>query len=293
VLLPHQAKIPGAITESGNAVAPRGLQLGGMTLTRQTRLFASVLAGLLLAAVLLASAAQQKTRPKRVLPIQPAEPLVPFRAGETLDYQVQWAKLVNAATVRLAVTERRPFYGREAWHFRARAHTIDPMRYLFVLDDQFDSYTDPITLAGLQYETYLREQGKREDSIFRLTTEGDPTPGVGSAVRVLPGTRDPLGYLYSLRAVDWQRTRETRAPVFDGKKLYEARARMDVDLRDVRVPAGSYSASRIEVRVYEHGREVPQTRFWVWLTRDARRTPVLMEAEVPFGTARVELTRAQ
>jgi hypothetical protein len=264
-----------------------------MTLTRQTRLFASVLAGLLLTAVLLAPAAQQKAQPKRVLPVQPVESPGPFRAGETLDYRVQWAQLLNAATVRLVVAERRPFYGREAWHFRAMAHTIDPMRYLFVLDDQFDSYTDPVTLAGLQYEMYLREQGKREDSIFRLTTEGDPTPGVGSAVRVLPGTRDPLGYLYSLRAVDWQRTRETRAPVFDGKKLYEVRARMDVDLRDVSVPAGSYSASRIEVRVYEHGREVPQTRFWVWLTRDARRTPVLMEAEVPFGTARMELIRAQ
>ncbi len=281
------------MTESGNAVAPPGLQTRGMTLTRQTRPFASVLAGLLLAAVLLAPAAQQKAQPKRVLAVQPVEPPVPFRAGEALDYRVQWAQLLNAATVRLAVAERRPFYGREAWHFRAMAHTIDPMRYLFVLDDQFDSYTDPLTLAGLQYEMYLREQGKREDSIFRLTTEGDPAPGIGSAVRVLPGTRDPLGFLYYLRAVDWQRTRDTRAPVFDGKKLYEVRARLDVDRGDVSVPAGSYSASRIEVRVYEHGREVPQTRFWVWLTRDARRTPVLMEAEVPFGSARVELTRAQ
>ncbi len=267
-----------------------------MTPPRQTRLFAPVLAGLFLFAGLLAPAAQHRTQPKRILPaqpVQPVEPPVPFRAGETLDYRVQWSKLINAATARLAVVERRPFYGREAWHFRALAHTIDPMRYVFVLDDQFDSYADPATLAGLQYEMYLREQGKREDAIFRMTTEDDPAPGLGSAVRVLPGTRDPLGFLYYLRAFDWQRARETRAPVFDGKKLYEVRARLDVDRGQVDVPAGSYTASRIDICVYDRGREVPQTHFWVWLTRDARRTPVLMEAEVPFGTARVELTRAQ
>ncbi len=264
-----------------------------MILPRQARGLSAMLAGLLLAAALGAPAAQHKPSPKRVAPAPPAETPVPFQAGETLDYHVQWARLLNAATVRLAVTGRRPFYGREAWHFRAMAHTIDPMRYLFVLDDQFDSYTDPTTLASLQYEMYLREQGKREDGIFRMTTEGDPAPGVGSAVRVLPGTRDALGYLYYLRSVDWQRTRETRVPVFDGKKLYEARARLDVDRSEVSVPAGNYAASRIEVRVYDRGHEVPQTRFWLWLAHDAHRTPVLMEAEVPFGTARVELTRAQ
>jgi hypothetical protein len=267
-----------------------------MTQPRQTRLFAALLAGLFLAVALLASAAQRKAQSKRaspVLPVKPSEPPVPFRTGETLDYRVQWSKLLNAATVRLAVTERRPFYGHEAWHFRALAHTIDPMRYLFVLDDQFDSYTDPATLASLQFEMYLREQGKSEDAVFRMTAEGDPAPGVGSAVRVLPGTRDALGFLYSLRAVDWQRTSEIRAPVFDGRKIYEARARLELDGGEVSVPAGSYTASRIEVRVYDRGREVPQTRFWVWLARDARRTPVLMEAEVPFGTARVGLISAQ
>ena len=104
---------------------------------RQARFSTAILAGLLLAA--LVAPAQRKPSPKRALPVQPAEAPVPFRAGEVLDYRVQWSKLLNAATVRLAVTERRPFYGREAWHFRALAHTVDPMRYLFALDDQFDS----------------------------------------------------------------------------------------------------------------------------------------------------------
>jgi len=258
----------------------------------QTRLLAAF-AGPTLGAMLLAAPAQRKPEPRRPAPRKSVELFVPFRAAEVFEYRVQWSKLVNAASVQLAVTERRPFNGREAWHFRAQARTIDPMRYLFVLDDQFDSYAELATLTSLQFEMYLREQGKREDVILPMSAEGDPAVGTGPAVRVLPGTRDALGYLYYLRAVDWQQARETRAPVFDGKKLYEAHARLEVDRAEVTVPAGNYAASRIEVRVYERGREVPQTRFWVWLAQDARRTPVLLEAEIPFGTARVELTRAQ
>ena len=218
---------------------------------------------------------------------------MPFRAGEKLDYRVQWLKLLNAATVRLAVAERRAFYGRQAWHFQALAHTIDVVRLLYTLDDQFDSYTEPATLASLQYEMYLREQGKREDSVFRMSTEGDPAPASISSVRVLPGTRDPLGFLYYLRAVDWRRTTEARCPVFDGRKLYEVRARLAAEREEVSVSAGKYAASRVEVRVYERGRELANTYFWVWLAHDAGRTPVLMEAEVPFGSARVELSHAE
>jgi hypothetical protein len=93
--------------------------------------------------------------------------------------------------------------------------------------------------------------------------------------------------------VDWQHTREARSAVFDGRKLYEARARVEVERSEISVPAGNYSASRIEVRIYERGHELAQTRFWVWLAHDAGRTPALIEAEVPLGSARVELVRVE
>src|SRR5438445_8223577 len=58
----------------------------------------------------------------------PAATSVPFNAGERLSYRVIWSKFsVNAATIQLSVIERRDFFGRLAWHFRALAQTIDTM----------------------------------------------------------------------------------------------------------------------------------------------------------------------
>ncbi len=56
------------------------------------------------------------------------------------------------------------------------------------------------------------------------------------------------------------------------------------------VPAGQFSATKISVRVYDHGQELSSTHFNVWLAQDATRTPVLVETELPIGTARLEMT---
>lgn len=244
-----------------------------------------MLAGLFALGVLAASPARSAPE------TPPKETAVPFGAGEQLDYRIGWEKFLTAATARMRVVERRPFYGRMAWHFQTRARTVEPVRFLYALDDQFDSYTDAATLAGLQYETYLREPGKKEDNIVRMSTKEQPAGDDGPTVRVPEGTRDPLGALYSLRAHDWSRAETLQMPVYDGKKLYELRARKARVGEAVTVPAGSYKTTLLELHVYERGRELRDTLFRIWLSDDAGRVPVRIEAGLPVGTFRVELER--
>ncbi len=97
---------------------------------------------------------------------------------------------------------------------------------VFELDDQFDSYSDAVTMTSLQYEMHLNERGQKVDSVQRMTASGnEPAPADATAARVLPGTRDPLGMMQYLRNVDWAKTPEVRSPVYDGHKLYDVRAR--------------------------------------------------------------------
>ena len=122
-----------------------------------------------------------------------------------------------------------------------------------------------------------------------MTTDADPAPKEVTALRVVPGTRDAINFLYSLRAVDWQRTPELRATVFDGRRLYDTVARIDTPQGMVSVPAGDFPAFRVAIRLFDHGKEITDTRLWLWIARDAARTPVLMEADIPIGTSRIEL----
>jgi hypothetical protein len=231
------------------------------------------------------------TETKRSAP--PAAPEPVLRTGEVLEYSANVSKLDNVANLKLQVANRGSFLGKSTWHLQAFVHTENPLRMVFELDDQFDSYSDAATLASLQYEMHLSERGQKVESVQRMTTGNEPAPSDATAARVLPGTRDPLGMMQYLRSVDWARMPEARSAVYDGHKLYDVRARLAAASSSVTVPAGSYTASKIGIRVFENGVEMKDASFTLYLSNTAARLPVLLEAILPFATARVELVKAK
>jgi uncharacterized protein DUF3108 len=218
----------------------------------------------------------------------------PLRAGEVLEYSANVATLNNVANLRVLVAEQQKFLGNNAWHLQAFARTENPLRMVFALDDQFDSYSDAGTLTSLQYEMRLNERGQKVESVQRMMVAGkEPAPADATAAIVLPGTRDPLGMMAYLRNIDWSKTPEVRSPVYDGRKLYDVRATLAARSEKVTVPAGSYTASKIELRVFDNGTEMKDSHFFLHLANNTARTPVLLDAQLPFANARVELLRAQ
>jgi hypothetical protein len=213
---------------------------------------------------------------------------VPFQAGEKLNYRLIWSIFSNAAAVQLSVVERRDLFGTPTWHFRASAHSQIPLRSLAVVDDQFDSYAETATLESRQYETYLDELGEKQNTVSQLASTRQPRKNHGSVVLVEPHTRDPLAALYALRAVDWQRTVEFHAPMYDGEDVYEMSARADA-LADVITVAGrEMKATKVSVHLFRGGQE-SRTKCSIWLSQDAARIPLLIEGEVPYGNVRAEL----
>jgi hypothetical protein len=224
----------------------------------------------------------------------PVDPGLPLRAGEILEFTANVSNLSDVATLKLQVAGRGNFLGKSAWHLQAFAHTQNPLRMVFELDDQFDSFSDAVTLASLQYEMHLSERGQKVESIQRMTATGkEPASADATEVRVLPGTRDPLGMMQYLRNVDWTKTPEVRCPVYDGHKLYDVRAKLAPGSGRVSVPAGDYTTSKIAIRVFDGGSEMKDASFTLYLANNAARTPVLLEAVMPFATAHVELLKSK
>ena len=215
----------------------------------------------------------------------------PLKPGEILDYTANVSKLSNVATLRLQVAAYRDFLGKPAWHLQAFAHTQNPLRMVFELDDRFDSYSDAAALTSLQYEMHLSERGQKVESVQRMTVTGkEPASPGASQTHVLPGTRDPLGMMQFLRTVDWAKTPEVRCPVYDGHKLYEISARRTGE-DSVKVGAGTFAAQKIGIQVFDKGVEMKDAKFTLFLSKDSARLPVLLEAVLPFADARVELTK--
>lgn len=219
----------------------------------------------------------------------PAEPSFAPKTGEVLQFLASLAKVSNVASLRLEVLDKKEIDGKPAWHFQAMAKTQNAMRLIFELDDRFDSFSEGNSFTGVQYEMHLSERGQKVQSVQRFTTNGkEPAPPGASAALVSPGTRDPLGMMQYLRSVNWDQTREVKSPVFDGRKLYDVRAKL-IGTSEVAVPAGRFTAATIEIRVFDKGVEMKDAHFTLYLAHNAARTPVLLQAVLPFAEARVEL----
>lgn len=251
--------------------------------------FCSIASLILIFGVGLLAAPQKAAKPKAPAHAVPTPPSAPFHVGETLNYSGQWLKVNDVVSATLSVVDDRPFNGHPAWHFQAQVHTKNPLRYLYPVDDQFDSYASFVDLTGMQFEMYLHQPGKQENRIQRLSATAAPAPSGATLVQVLPGTRDALGFFYFLRTVNWKVTPEVQMPVFDGHKLYEARASVSDPRREIIVPAGNFMSTGIGVRIFDNGVEVTTITVTIWLAQDAAHTPVLIEADLPFGSGRVEL----
>src|SRR4029077_1427058 len=93
-------------------------------------------------------------RPSKPSPTTVPEPGTVPVSGEVLEFTGNVAKVSNVATLRLVVNGRNQIAGADAWHLQAFAHTQNPLRMVFQLDDQFDSYSVPGNFASVQYEMH-------------------------------------------------------------------------------------------------------------------------------------------
>jgi hypothetical protein len=235
---------------------------------------------------------RRQANTKKSVPAPEKDLPVPFRTGETLNYQISWAAFSSAASLRVSVPERRILFGWPTWHFRASLHTLNPVRNLFAIDDEFDSYTDSSNMESRQYELYLNELGKKSTEVLHFVPSGQTSQAPAPQVIVLPGTRDPVGVLFAIRAVDWQHAADFHAPVYDGHQLYQLSAAVQAKSDNVSVPAGAFTATRLAVRLAQQSGKVASIDFQVWLANDSARTPVQFQAVLPFGNVRAELEPA-
>lgn len=157
------------------------------------------------------------------------------------------------------------------------------------MDDWFDSDSAARSLASREIDLHRDEPGRKQDRILRLLYPGESSGSAPPHVIVPPGTRDPLGALYALRVIDWQKTADWSAPVYDGNDIYILRAHRENSLESVAVPAGNFAATRISVRLFQFDREVPGRNFIVWLAQDSAHTPVQLEADLSMKTLCAQL----
>lgn len=260
-----------------------------------TRVRTLLAAGALFAAGAAAGMAQE-TAPAVPSPATPPAAITAFAPGERLEYRIRWG-LVTAGSASLQVLHEPDHGGVPAYRFSMAAATTPFLDTIYKVRDTFDSWVSTDLRQSLEYRQDQEEGSHRR----RLRVTYDPV--TLTALRIFnekgnpplpirPGTFDPLGAMYAVRAMpDLKTGQDVTLPISDGKVIAQGRGRI-VKEETITTPAGTFSTLCMEPElagvkgVFEKS---SGAKIHIWFTKDRHHLPVRVSSKIIIGSFTAEL----
>jgi uncharacterized protein DUF3108 len=254
--------------------------------------------GLMLVCALAAVGAQTKAPSKAAAPAPAAkrEMPVPFKAGEVLEFDVGWSSYVTAGTATVTVKEKKPSYNSVAYYVVAEGQPTSLLSKLYTLYYKADSLIDVYNLLPQRGSLFVQE-GKRRR--MKTTTFDQPKRQakyeVQTATRVErtltlpPMTQDALSALYVLRCIPMKAGDKFNMPVTDAGDVYKVQMQVTA-LESLKTPLGTMNAFKI-VPVITGSKGEPPRGLAIWISDEARRLPLKIEAQLAVGKFVVSLRK--
>lgn len=255
----------------------------------------------LLSVTMSAQRSNRKPPPRLPAAVTPAraERPVPFKVGETLTYDVSWSTYLTAGTAVMTVKEKKPSYNSTAYYVVAEGRPTPLVAKLYSLYYKMDSLIDAYTLLPQRGSSYS-EEGSRHR--FRTTVfdraakkaffEFRTTTSVKADFPVSADVQDALSALYVLRAIPVRAGDRMTMPVSDNGENY--RVQIDVGGPErIRSPLGEMGAWKLTPTISDLKGQRVGKGISIWLSDDARRLPLKLEAELAVGSFVLVLREAR
>jgi hypothetical protein len=269
-------------------------------LTRSVTLVALLLASAPLLAQSKRPAAPPKAAPKAAAaPAAPKkEMVVPFHVGEVLEFDIGWSSYLTAGTATVTVKEKKPSYNSVAYYVVAEGRPTPLLSKLYTLYYKADTLIDAYSLLPQRGSLYV-EEGKRHRMKATTFNQAAKTAKyeVQTATHVekelaLPAfTQDALSALYVLRSIPMKAGDKFNMPVTDAGDVYKVQMQVGA-VEPVKTALGTINALKI-VPVVTAAKGTPPRGLALWISDDARRLPLKIEAQLPVGKFTVTLRAAR
>ncbi len=259
------------------------------------RLLSRMTAFLVLAAlpVLAADDAPEKTADEA--PLKRLDAL-PFRSGEKLHYTIHWGIFtVGSATMEYVGPVKRD--GEDNWQVILTAKTNSFADAIFKVRDWNAVWVDKEFTRPLYYEKKQNEGSTHRDVVVTFDWEKNKAQysDAGKSrepIDIEPGSWDPLGITYAVRALDLAGVTHLSLPSTDGKKSVKTEIAVSGPVK-VKVPAGRFEALLLSPDTKDLGgvfKKSDKAGISLWLSNDSRHLPLRMASKVVVGSFVAEMT---
>jgi Protein of unknown function (DUF3108) len=228
------------------------------------------------------------------------EASVPFQVGETLTYDVAWSQFLVAGSAVARVVEKRSSYNSSAYYIVAEGRPIPLIARFYSVYYKMDSLLDSFTTLSQRMSIY-QEEGTRKrytSTTFnrsrrraQFEVQAEPVP-LTSDFAVPQNVQDGLSTLYALRSRTLRAGDRLSIPVTNDGAMYTANFEV-TGPEAIKVPMGQIDAWNLRIQILDANNQAAGQNIGAWISTDARRLPVKLQADLPVGSFVLALRNVQ
>lgn len=233
-----------------------------------------------------------------------------YNAGEKLHYKVGYrAKLVPNTEMATAVVETSAdtLYGRPVYRVLGQGKIMPSYRWFFNIDDKYNIWVDTLTKRTLRFESDIFEGGYTFRSNYRYDWDAmkvhtwsqsrDKEPKTAT-MDLTPESMDAVSLYFNLRSVDLESFREGETRELEmvlENKIRKLQYRF-IGREERKVPKmGKFRTLKFACTIgtTESFSFTDGSEFFIWITDDENKIPVMLESPIRVGSVRAYISRCE
>jgi len=219
----------------------------------------------------------------------------PFKSGEWLRYKMSYSGFLRAGTAILEVDETE-YKGRKVLHAKGTGWTSGMIKWFFEVDDVYESYFDKDNVKPYLFKRKINEGGYKKHRITSFNYDSnqayiqDFTNQKDTSV-AFTKVQDMMSSFYYLRNIETKNLKEgdeVALDMFLDAQVYPFKLRF-LGREVLRTKFGKVN-SLIFRPLVQSGRIFKEEEsVTIWITDDANKIPIKMQASLSVGSLRAEL----
>jgi hypothetical protein len=230
-----------------------------------------------------------------ILPAFSQEKRAAFKSGERLQYKMSYSGFLRAGTAVLEI-EETVLNGKKMFHTTGSGWTIGMIKWFFKVEDVYESYFDKDTIKPYVFKRKIDEGGYKKHRITSFDYNSkkayiqDFIEQKDTSVSFV-NIQDMLSSFYYLRNQDVKELKkgdEIAIDMFLDSQVYPFKLRF-LGKEIIKTKFGKVK-SLVFIPLVQSGRIFKaQESVTIWITDDANKIPIKMQADLTVGSLRAEL----
>lgn len=223
------------------------------------------------------------------------EKIVAFKSGEWLRYKMSYSGFLRAGTAVLELNEKE-LNGKKVFYSKGTGWTSGMIKWFFEVNDLYESYFDKDIVKPYLFKRKIDEGGYKKNRIITFNYDSkrayvqDFTEQKDTSV-AFTNVQDMMSSFYFLRNIDAKKLGkgdEVKLDIFMDSQIYPFKLRF-LGKEVLKTNFGKVH-TLIFRPIVQSGRVFKeQESVTLWITDDANKIPIKMEASLRVGSLIAEL----